>query len=133
MEGKAGERMERLQAELSRVLAERVDWLGDIRGTREAEQAAVRHADGLRAELAGAAGEHATLHEAHEALLADNEALREQVAQLIGHHNPKQRIQHTMDLKLEIDTLRHDRAARFGPARLRRAGPRLAGSARDLD
>ena len=91
------------QVELARALDERAAWLADLRAAREVQQCETRRADGAQAARDAEAAELAGLR-------TESEDLRAQMAVLVGHQNHKQKIQYTMSLKKDNDTLKARRA-----------------------
>lgn len=55
--------------------------------------------------------EHNKAKKEHEKMNQENEELRKLNAKLIGHQNPKQKIQHHMKIKQENDNLKREKAA----------------------
>jgi len=96
---------------LKQSLKDKEQWLEDMNRCREEEERAHEECEKVRYELENSK----VLIRKHEreALKVNEEAveLRKVNAKLIGHQNPKQKIQHHMKIKTENDKLKQDKSA----------------------
>lgn len=95
---------------LKQSLKDKEQWLEDMNRCRMEEERAHEECEKVRHELENLKVLSRKHQNENEKLIEDAIELRRVNAKLIGHQNPKQKIQHHMKIKKENDTLKQEKA-----------------------